>query len=530
MLAFLGAVICIIASVHPGSGRAASQTPVDNESLSPATGMQPIPPGSVAEAGSLGALHGSGTEEGGGGGGRGLGLGLGLGLGIESPTFNGLSGGQQFSFSRMVCTPIPAGECKMKPPGKTKLQQADDPSLYAGEDWGFLRTAAEELRQTVMQQKQQIRSDQDTIRELTGKLSECESGLEERSLPAALLGSRQYTERSMSGDDAPASAVQLHSARAVEELEQAIHQLKDRIEKLESELGARPNNSGSGQPGPGTPWLQADSLQWRVEDLEGELRRRMEQLDKERAALRKETGRQRLEIDQDINNLHHRIAQLEQGLSDYNYPEGYKLLFPSRTNSMHAVVRQAVPELYSMTACLWLRPRGGDVGTPFSYSVPGQPNELVLLQGPHSPVELLINDKVAQLPLQLSGDVWQHVCVSWTLRDGAWWAYQDGQLRGQGENLAAWHPIRPGGVLILGQEQDTLGGRFDATQALVGELAQFNMWDRLLSPSEVGGLASCSHSLAGSVVSWSDRHIDVFGGASKEPLEPCQERRRGEGQ
>ena len=26
-------------------------------------------------------------------------------------------------------------------------------------------------------------------------------------------------------------------------------------------------------------------------------------------------------------------------------------------------------------------------------------------------------------------------------------------MKGRGEGLAAWHPIKPGGVLILGQEQ-----------------------------------------------------------------------------
>lgn len=63
--------------------------------------------------------------------------------------------------------------------------------------------------------------------------------------------------------------------------------------------------------------------------------------------------------------------------------------------------------------------------------------------------------KVAQLPLSLPQEEWQHICVSWTLRDGVWKAYQGGKMKGRGEGLAAWHPIKPGGVLILGQEQVT---------------------------------------------------------------------------
>lgn len=61
--------------------------------------------------------------------------------------------------------------------------------------------------------------------------------------------------------------------------------------------------------------------------------------------------------------------------------------------------------------------------------------------------------QVAQLPLSLKDNGWHHICIAWTTRDGLWSAYQDGELRGSGENLAAWHPIKPHGILILGQEQ-----------------------------------------------------------------------------
>lgn len=63
--------------------------------------------------------------------------------------------------------------------------------------------------------------------------------------------------------------------------------------------------------------------------------------------------------------------------------------------------------------------------------------------------------QVAQLPLDVRDGRWHHICMSWTTRDGQWDAYQDGEKLGSGDNLAAWHPIKPGGVIILGQEQVT---------------------------------------------------------------------------
>ncbi|CAJ1054103.1 neuronal pentraxin receptor b [Xyrichtys novacula] len=582
-LAFLGAVICIIASVYPRK-RAAPLS--DNGTLTSESLLQPLEPGSVAHAGPLGALHGSESF---GGGGNGLG-----GIGLEVPTLNELNLGEetgggspkQFSFSRLICTPVPVGECNTKDlrqrreqQEQQEQQQADDPYAGGDEDWTYLRTTAEELRQTVLQQNDQILMDHRTIRELTGKLSECESGLEdERNVPEWSLGVWSGNRRVMAGDDVSSStAAQLQTARAVEELARAIMDLKDRIEKLEAEIGpaalnltetpsstgsssssssptgnsnskapAPPTGSASSPPvappppggrrpaSPASPAPKPPSKAspgrgkgtWRVEDLEGELERKIKMLEKERQAMRKETQGQHEKINQGIDTVSHRVTELEHTLTEPSFPDGFVLSFPMRTNYMYGLVRKEITEMYAFTACVWLKAKEGGIGTPFSYSVPGQPNELVLLQGVHNPVELLINDKVAQLPLSLPQDEWAHICVSWTLRDGVWKAYQGGKMKGRGEGLAAWHPIKPGGVLILGQEQDTLGGHFDASQALVGELSQFNLWDRVLKPAEVAALAECSSSALGNIAPWTDLDVDVYGGATKESLDPCHAAQR----
>lgn len=84
------------------------------------------------------------------------------------------------------------------------------------------------------------------------------------------------------------------------------------------------------------------------------------------------------------------------GSSAYSPPDAFKVSIPIRNNYMYARIRKALPELYAFTACMWLRSRSGGSGqgTPFSYSVPGQANEIVLLEAGPEPMELLINDKV----------------------------------------------------------------------------------------------------------------------------------------
>lgn len=67
--------------------------------------------------------------------------------------------------------------------------------------------------------------------------------------------------------------------------------------------------------------------------------------------------------------------------------------------------------------------------------------------------------QVAKLPFVINDGKWHHICVTWTTRDGVWEAYQDGTQTGSGENLAPYHPIKPQGVLVLGQEQVRIRAR-----------------------------------------------------------------------
>ncbi|EHB02211.1 Neuronal pentraxin receptor [Heterocephalus glaber] len=312
------------------------------------------------------------------------------------------------------------------------------------------------------------------------------------------------------------------SPALVLELEDAVRALRDRIDRIEQELPARVNLSAAAAPAPAIP----TALHSKMDELEGQLLAKVLALEKERTALSHSSHQQHQEVEKELDALQGRVAELEHGSSAYNPPDAFKIGIPIRNNYMYARVRKALPELYAFTTCMWLRSRSGGTGqgTPFSYSVPGQANEIVLLEAGHEPMELLINDKVAQLPMSLKDNSWHHICIAWTTRDGLWSAYQDGELRGSGENLAAWHPIKPRGILILGQEQDTLGGRFDATQAFVGDIAQFNLWDHVLTPAQVLGIANCTAPLLGSVLPWEDKLVETFGGAKKAPFDVCKGR------
>ncbi|GLD66106.1 neuronal pentraxin-2 isoform X1 [Lates japonicus] len=401
---------------------------------------------------------------------------------------------QDATGSRFVCNAIPPGA----EPGCGYVSTGNRvQSSSPVED--ELRNTIIQLRETILQQKETIVSQQGTIKELNSKLARCE---------AAADASSQGKSR--------------------DQLGKTMQSLKGRLENLEQQSLRLPSTNvsagGVSALTPLPPELR-ELLRQRLGALETQLLRKVAELEEEKSQLYNETAAHRQRTESALNSLLERITELEKSNNAFKSPEDFKVSLPLRTNYLYGRIKKSLPEMYAFTVCMWLKSSASPgIGTPFSYGVPGQANEIVLIEWGNNPIELLVNDKVAQLPLSVSDGRWHHICITWTTRDGFWEAYQDGERLGTGDNLAPWHPIKPGGVIILGQEQDVVGGRFDATQAFVGELSQFNMWDRVLRPVDIMGLANCSAYMPGNVVPWIDANVEVFGGASKAALEICEDR------
>ncbi|KPP79300.1 neuronal pentraxin-1-like [Scleropages formosus] len=407
---------------------------------------------------------------------------------------------QDFGQTQFICTSVPKD---------MDLCAATMQNSGPAED---LKTTVMQLRETVLQQKETIMNQKETIRELTSKLSRCESqsgGSEPGDSKPGGGRRKEPGSKNTMGD------VSRGPTDTLAQLGQTLQTLKQRLENLEQ--FSRNNSSAQ------TNSLK-DLLQNKIDDMEKQVLSRVNTLEESRLGQRNETE-QRGKVESTLTSLHQRITDLEKGQKDNRPPDKFQLTFPLRTNYMYAKVKKSLPEMYAFTVCMWIKSNASPgVGTPFSYAVPGQANELVLIEWGNNPMEILINDKVAKLPFLINDGKWHHICVTWTTRDGVWEAYQDGVMRGNGENLAPYHPIKPQGDLVLGQEQDTLGGGFDATQAFVGELANFNIWDKKLSAGEIYSLATCSSKApVGNVFAWSESSIELFGGASKWTFEPCRQ-------
>uniref|UniRef100_A0A671RMR8 Pentraxin 4, long n=1 Tax=Sinocyclocheilus anshuiensis TaxID=1608454 RepID=A0A671RMR8_9TELE len=159
---------------------------------------------------------------------------------------------------------------------------------------------------------------------------------------------------------------------------------------------------------------------------------------------------------------------------------GSMLLFPSFRTGIHEL------SIYT-----WLKVGAKYLGTILSYATENNDNMLVLY-GRNSGIL------------------------------GRFWYYLDRHLISTGSKFQKGYEIPPGGSMVLGQEQDSIGGDFDEAEAFVGKLAGFALWTRSLSPVEVSGLASGKEVPRGAVLSLDD--VVMFGSVQHitcECLEHC---------
>ncbi|MCA8997201.1 MAG: DUF4347 domain-containing protein, partial [Planctomycetaceae bacterium] len=78
-----------------------------------------------------------------------------------------------------------------------------------------------------------------------------------------------------------------------------------------------------------------------------------------------------------------------------------------------------------------------------------------------------------------------HIATSWDNTNGDWAIYVDGQLVDSGSGLAVGTTFAAGGTLLFGQDQDSVGGGFQAIETFSGTLYDVRIWDSVRSAEEI---------------------------------------------
>ncbi|XP_078619233.1 pentraxin fusion protein-like [Branchiostoma floridae x Branchiostoma japonicum] len=190
-----------------------------------------------------------------------------------------------------------------------------------------------------------------------------------------------------------------------------------------------------------------------------------------------------------------------------------EITFPApRSVSNYAKLEKTMAQdLTSFTLCLQMRTdmsSSSDAGV-VSYAVQEGDNELLIYNRAGEGLELYVQGNSVSLGALPVWDGERHaVCATWRSTDGAWLVFVDGVRYASGSRLNVGGKVRSGGTWILAQEQDTVWGGFEPDQAFSGELSQVNLWDRVLTPAEIGTDSCRQH---GNVMDWATTDINVFG-------------------
>ena len=64
--------------------------------------------------------------------------------------------------------------------------------------------------------------------------------------------------------------------------------------------------------------------------------------------------------------------------------------------------------------------------------------------------------------------------------------------------------IRGGGFLVLGQEQDSVGGDFSPSDNFIGEMTDLNIWDHVITDQEITHMSKSCLTGVGNVYQWRD--------------------------
>ncbi|OCT85703.1 pentraxin fusion protein [Xenopus laevis] len=98
------------------------------------------------------------------------------------------------------------------------------------------------------------------------------------------------------------------------------------------------------------------------------------------------------------------------------------------------------------------------------------------------------------------------LCITWESSSGTTAFWVDGKMTVR-KTYRQKHRVRPGGTVILGQDQDSQGGRFDSSQSFVGEITDVNLWDYVLPCESISG----TFAMAGNVIDWRSVTYKIVG-------------------
>jgi len=150
-------------------------------------------------------------------------------------------------------------------------------------------------------------------------------------------------------------------------------------------------------------------------------------------------------------------------------------------NTSHAVVKTNFSFPSDAVSCeFWVKTTDTSCGI-ISYANSVSDNAFLLFNT--APLDVYINGSAYSSGITCNDNVWTHICITRTQGSGSIKTYKNGSLVTSVTGVTG--TIASGGTLVLGQEQDAVGGSFDAGQAFSGNLGVMRFYNRELTATEI---------------------------------------------
>ncbi|KAK1158488.1 hypothetical protein AOXY_G23432 [Acipenser oxyrinchus oxyrinchus] len=217
------------------------------------------------------------------------------------------------------------------------------------------------------------------------------------------------------------------------------------------------------------------------------------------------------------------IALLRGCLGSPEDLQGRVFSFPEDSDTAYVKLTTDKEEpLQALTVCLRYVCDLTRELTLFSLATPSEDNAFLLFKQKPGLYQPHVGQKVIDFTevLEEKGlPGWVHVCVTWESSSGMaqLWINGKGSVR-KGLNRGKSLQGKPS--VVLGQEQDSYGGKFDKKQSFVGQMSDVHMWDRALSPCEICAANKGSYFQPGNVLNWAALQYTMHGYVLLEKMMP----------
>ncbi|XP_038131933.1 jeltraxin-like [Cyprinodon tularosa] len=191
---------------------------------------------------------------------------------------------------------------------------------------------------------------------------------------------------------------------------------------------------------------------------------------------------------------------------------GKMFIFPQETNTAYVKLTTSIQDLSAVTVCFRSFTELKRDHSLFSMSLPSADNAfLIFKKAQRDLFHFAVQNELVQPESQdYKLNMWQSICGTWDSSSGLTQMWLNGnpssfRYTTSGNNING--PIS----IILGQEQDSYSGGFDATQSLVGMMTDVHMWDYTLSPCDIQGFMEEKHFPEGNVFNWNSAEFQIEG-------------------